>query len=95
MRAWAEQTDLSDARRVIDQEWVQLNLARVHAKVEFLKLLNIAIGRDFPDTRSIAEMTLRRMPSARSGAGSGVPATVASGRLASVCSNPARCSRAP
>ena len=26
--------------RVIDQEWVQLHLARVHAKVEVLKLLN-------------------------------------------------------
>jgi alkylation response protein AidB-like acyl-CoA dehydrogenase len=25
---------------VIDQEWVQVNLARVHAKLEFLKLAN-------------------------------------------------------
>ncbi|MDQ1384735.1 MAG: 3-oxocholest-4-en-26-oyl-CoA dehydrogenase alpha subunit, partial [Actinomycetota bacterium] len=34
------QTVLADGRRVIDQEWVQLNLARVHAKLEFLKLAN-------------------------------------------------------
>ena len=31
---------LPDGRRVIDQEWVQLNLARVHARLEFLKLAN-------------------------------------------------------
>src|SRR5580704_456060 len=30
----------ADGRRVIDAEWVQLNLARVHAKAEFLKLMN-------------------------------------------------------
>ena len=29
-----------DGRRVIDQEWVQLHLARVHAKVQFLRLKN-------------------------------------------------------
>ena len=31
-------------RRVIDQEWVQANLGRVHAKVEFLKLINWKIA---------------------------------------------------
>jgi len=39
-RAWAQETKLADGRRVIDQDWVQLNLARVHAKLEFLKLAN-------------------------------------------------------
>ncbi|HEX4216935.1 MAG TPA: acyl-CoA dehydrogenase family protein [Acidimicrobiales bacterium] len=39
-RAWAQNTKLADGRRVIDQEWVQVHLARVHAKVEFLKLIN-------------------------------------------------------
>ena len=39
-RAWAQQTKLADGRRVIDQEWVQVHLARVHAKLEFLKLIN-------------------------------------------------------
>jgi alkylation response protein AidB-like acyl-CoA dehydrogenase len=29
---------------VIDQEWVQIHLARVHAKVEFLKLINWKIA---------------------------------------------------
>jgi 3-oxocholest-4-en-26-oyl-CoA dehydrogenase alpha subunit len=45
---WAQQTLLPDGRAVIDQEWVRTNLARVHAKVEFLKLINwkIAWGVD-------------------------------------------------
>jgi alkylation response protein AidB-like acyl-CoA dehydrogenase len=40
VRTWAQQEKLADGRRVIDQEWVRLHLARVHAKVEVLKLLN-------------------------------------------------------
>jgi alkylation response protein AidB-like acyl-CoA dehydrogenase len=40
VRAWAQETKLADGRRVIDQEWVQVNLARVHAKLEFLRLAN-------------------------------------------------------
>ena len=40
VRAWAQQTKLADGRRVIDQEWVQIHLARVYAKLEFLKLIN-------------------------------------------------------
>lgn len=40
VRRWAQETKLADGRRVIDQEWVQLNLARVHAKLEFLRLIN-------------------------------------------------------
>jgi len=43
-RHWAQEAKLQDGRRVIDQEWVQLNLARVHAKVEFLKLINWKIA---------------------------------------------------
>ncbi len=41
---WARTTKLAGGRRVIDQEWVQLNLARVHAKAEFLKLVNWRIA---------------------------------------------------
>ncbi len=41
---WARSTKLGDGRRVIDHEWVQLNLARVHAKIEFLKLVNWRIA---------------------------------------------------
>jgi alkylation response protein AidB-like acyl-CoA dehydrogenase len=37
---WAQQTRLPDGRRVIDQEWVQVALARVRAKWQVLKLLN-------------------------------------------------------
>jgi 3-oxocholest-4-en-26-oyl-CoA dehydrogenase alpha subunit len=40
VRDWAAATKLASGQRVIDAEWVQLNLARVHAKAEFLKLMN-------------------------------------------------------
>ena len=44
VRRWAHDTCLPDGRRVVDQEWVQVHLARVHAKVEFLKLINWKIA---------------------------------------------------
>ena len=37
-------TRRADGRRVIDAEWVRLHLARVHAKAEFLKLMNWQIA---------------------------------------------------
>jgi len=37
---WAKHTELADGRRVIDQQWVQVNLARVRARLEYLRLLN-------------------------------------------------------
>ena len=40
VREWAQNTKDARGGRLIDSEWVQLNLARVHAKVEFLKLIN-------------------------------------------------------
>jgi alkylation response protein AidB-like acyl-CoA dehydrogenase len=40
IRRWAQEQTLADGRRVIDQEWVRISLAKVQAKVEFLKLLN-------------------------------------------------------
>jgi alkylation response protein AidB-like acyl-CoA dehydrogenase len=40
VREWAASARLASGQRVIDAEWVQLNLARVHAKAEFLKLMN-------------------------------------------------------
>ncbi len=40
VRGWAQNTKLADGRRVIDQEWVQVHLARVYARLEFLKLIN-------------------------------------------------------
>ena len=44
VREWAAETKLANGRRVIDAEWVRLNLARVHAKAEFLKLMNWKIA---------------------------------------------------
>jgi len=38
--AWARETTAPDGRRVIDHEWVRLNLARVRAKVEVAELFN-------------------------------------------------------
>jgi alkylation response protein AidB-like acyl-CoA dehydrogenase len=46
VREWAATTKLANGQRVIDAEWVQLNLARVHAKSEFLKLLNWRIAAE-------------------------------------------------
>jgi 3-oxocholest-4-en-26-oyl-CoA dehydrogenase alpha subunit len=43
---WAAATKLASGGRVIDQEWVRINLARVHAKVEFLKLINWRIAAE-------------------------------------------------
>lgn len=40
VRKWAQETTLPDGRRVIDEEWVQVNLARAHARLEFLRLMN-------------------------------------------------------
>jgi 3-oxocholest-4-en-26-oyl-CoA dehydrogenase alpha subunit len=40
VRQWAQETKLADGRRVIDQEWVQVHLARIHARLEFLRLIN-------------------------------------------------------
>jgi 3-oxocholest-4-en-26-oyl-CoA dehydrogenase alpha subunit len=37
---WARDTKLADGRRVIDQEWVQISLARCRARIEYLVLLN-------------------------------------------------------
>ena len=38
--AWARETKLEDGRRVIDQPWVQRNLAKFQAHLEVLKLMN-------------------------------------------------------
>jgi len=39
-RRWAQKAELSDGSRVIDQQWVQVNLARVYSGLEFLRLIN-------------------------------------------------------
>ncbi|NUS44320.1 MAG: acyl-CoA dehydrogenase [Mycobacteriaceae bacterium] len=44
VRDWAQREKLPDGSRVIDSEWVQMHLARVHAHVEYLKLRNWKIA---------------------------------------------------
>ena len=41
---WAKDTQAPDGRRMIDQEWVRVNLARVRAKAEACSLLNWRIA---------------------------------------------------
>ncbi len=53
VREWAQATKLPDGRRVIDQEWVQVHLARVHAKSEFLKLINWKIAWGIDDRTAL------------------------------------------
>ncbi|GGU94751.1 acyl-CoA dehydrogenase [Streptomyces litmocidini] len=40
VRRWAADTPLSDGRRVIDLPWVRRTLARTHARLDAMKLLN-------------------------------------------------------
>ena len=44
VREWAQNTKDNHGNRLIDSEWVQLNLARVHAKAEVLKLINLELA---------------------------------------------------
>jgi len=48
VRAWAASERLADGRRVVDQEWVRIALARLWARAELLKLFNwkVAWGAD-------------------------------------------------
>jgi alkylation response protein AidB-like acyl-CoA dehydrogenase len=43
---WARETKTDDGSLVIDQQWVRNNLARVHADVEYLKLLNAKLATE-------------------------------------------------
>jgi 3-oxocholest-4-en-26-oyl-CoA dehydrogenase alpha subunit len=43
---WARTTALPDGRRVIDQEWVRINLAKAYAGFEFLRLANWKVAWD-------------------------------------------------
>jgi alkylation response protein AidB-like acyl-CoA dehydrogenase len=44
VRRWAQQTKDADGVRVIDHEWVRIALARVYARLEFLRLINWKIA---------------------------------------------------
>jgi alkylation response protein AidB-like acyl-CoA dehydrogenase len=57
-RRWAVETKLADGSRVIDQQWVQVALAKCWAKVEVLRLMNWraagAVGAMLPPGNSSA-----------------------------------------
>ncbi|MCU1396849.1 MAG: acyl-CoA dehydrogenase [Ilumatobacteraceae bacterium] len=40
VKQWAKDTLRPDGTRIIDQDWVRINLAKVHAKLDFLRLIN-------------------------------------------------------
>jgi 3-oxocholest-4-en-26-oyl-CoA dehydrogenase alpha subunit len=40
VRRWAQQPSEADGRRPVDHEWLRVNLAKVHAGLEFLRLIN-------------------------------------------------------
>ncbi|MEO6085913.1 MAG: acyl-CoA dehydrogenase family protein [Umezawaea sp.] len=62
VREWAQDTKFpGTGDRVIDQEWVRLHLARVHAKTEFLKLLNWKIASDADHAPSPAEASATKV----------------------------------
>jgi 3-oxocholest-4-en-26-oyl-CoA dehydrogenase alpha subunit len=54
---WARSTKLASGQRVIDAEWVQLTLARVHAKTEFLTLVNWRIATQADASPAAASAT--------------------------------------
>jgi 3-oxocholest-4-en-26-oyl-CoA dehydrogenase alpha subunit len=53
VRRWAQDTKLADGRRVADQGWVQLHLARVHARLEFLRLINWKVAWTATESRPV------------------------------------------
>ncbi|MGH9136746.1 MAG: acyl-CoA dehydrogenase family protein [Acidimicrobiales bacterium] len=67
--AWARETKLPDGRRVIDQEWARVNLARVKAKLEYLQLINWKVAA----SASVAN-------GQRASVANGQPASVANGQ---------------
>lgn len=42
--AWARETKRPDGRRVIDDEWVKIALARIDARLDFLRLMNFKVA---------------------------------------------------
>src|SRR6201995_5905310 len=61
VREWAQNTKDGTGARLIDSEWVQLNLARVHAKVEVLKLINWELASSESDTPSPADASAAKV----------------------------------
>lgn len=61
VREWAQNTKDARGARLIDSEWVQLNLARVHAKVEYLKLINWELASADAEAPSAADASAAKV----------------------------------
>jgi 3-oxocholest-4-en-26-oyl-CoA dehydrogenase alpha subunit len=61
VREWAQNTKDAGGVRLIDSEWVQLNLARVHAKVEVLKLINWELASSEGEALSPADASAAKV----------------------------------
>jgi alkylation response protein AidB-like acyl-CoA dehydrogenase len=61
VREWAQNTKDARGARLIDSEWVQLNLARVHAKAEYLKLINWELASSHDEAPSAADASAAKV----------------------------------
>jgi alkylation response protein AidB-like acyl-CoA dehydrogenase len=61
VRRWAATSTAAGGRRVIDQEWVQLALARVRAKVAVLELMNWKVAAGSPGTVGPADASATKV----------------------------------
>ncbi len=61
VREWAQNTKDDGGARLIDSEWVQLNLARVHAKGEVLKLINWELASSASQALSAADASAAKV----------------------------------
>jgi 3-oxocholest-4-en-26-oyl-CoA dehydrogenase alpha subunit len=61
VREWAQNTKDVHGSRLIDSEWVQLNLARVHAKAEVLKLINWELASSESEAPSPADASAAKV----------------------------------
>jgi len=61
VREWAQNTKDARGARLIDSEWVQLNLARVHAKAESLKLINGELASAEAEAPSAADASAAKV----------------------------------
>ena len=57
VRRWAQETTNADGSHPVDHEWVRLNLARVHAGLEFLRLINWKVASSRPVNPADASAT--------------------------------------
>ena len=61
VREWAQNTKDAGGARLIDSEWVQLHLARVHAGAEYLKLINWELASADAEAPSAADASAAKV----------------------------------